>query len=244
MAEDRDVPSKESGRRRVLDSLWAKVRALRPKPRNTIQANLRTWTRWDWARAGEEWSSTEEWKRGLVRHVLEPHVTPGSRVLEIGPGAGRWTEYLVQRASHVTAVDLTPRCIEMCRRRFKDARNIEFHVNDGRDLGFVPDASIDRIWSFDVFVHILAEDVDNYVRQFPRLLRPGGEGLIHHSKNGVYAAAWRSDMTAAKMREICARHGFEVLFQFDSWDEGRVPIYGVGPGQDSPDVVTVFRKPA
>ena len=92
-------------------------------------------------------------------------------------------------------------------------------------------------------VHIQAADIENYVRQFPRVLRPGGEGLIHHSKNGVFAAGWRSDMTESGMRELCRRHGLEVVRQFDSWDEGRGRLYRTRPGQDSPDIVTVFRNP-
>jgi SAM-dependent methyltransferase len=226
-----------------LGALQRIYRAVAPKPPNTIQANLRAWSEWDWSNAGEEWSDTPEWKASVVQHLLEPHVPEGSRILEIGPGGGRWTEFLVRRASHLTVVDLTPRCIELCRARFAGRSNITFHVNDGSDLGFVPDASIDRIWSFDVFVHIQAIDIEAYVAQFPRILRPGGTALIHHSKSGTFARGWRSDMTEARMREICARNGLTILAQRDSWDEGRVRIYGE-PGQPSPDVISIVSKPA
>jgi SAM-dependent methyltransferase len=213
------------------------------QPANTIENNLETWSRYDWSRQGEEWSNSEEWKASLVRHVLEPNIPVGSRVLEIGPGGGRWTELLLQRGKHVTAVDLTPECIAVCRERFKDARNIEYQVNDGRDLGFVPTGSIDRIWSFDVFVHIQTRDVENYVAEFPRILVAGGVAVIHHAKSGR-ATGWRSDMTDAKMRDICQRHGLEVVAQFDSWDQGRVRIYDSGPGDPSPDVMTILTKPS
>ncbi|HZQ71391.1 MAG TPA: class I SAM-dependent methyltransferase [Burkholderiales bacterium] len=206
---------------------------------NSIAANLRMWSDWDWSRRGEEWTSSPQWKASLVRHVLEPNVPAGSRVLEIGPGAGRWTEVLQRRASHLTLVDLAPRCIELCRERFGDAGNIEYHVNDGRDLGFVPDASVDRIWSFDVFVHIQASDVERYVRQFPRLLAPGGVGVVHHSKDGKTRRGWRSDMTAGTMRRLCEENGLEVVQQFDSWDEGRVRLWG---SEGGPDIVTIFRR--
>ena len=106
-----------------------------------------------------------------------------------------------------------------------------------------PDASIDRIWSFDVFVHIQAVDIEAYVAQFPRILRSGGTALIHHSKSGTFARGWRSDMTEARMREICARNGLTILAQRDSWDDGRVLIYGE-PGRPSPDVISIVSRPA
>ena len=67
-----------------------------------------------------------------------------------------------------------------------------------------PDASIDRIWSFDVFVHIQAIDIEAYVAQFARILRPGGTALIHHSKSGTFARGWRSDMipSRAERRQV------------------------------------------
>lgn len=229
----------------IVRRLYRKV-ALRtaPPPANTIANNLETWSKYDWSRLGEEWSNDEAWKASLVRHVLEPNTPMGSRVLEIGPGGGRWTEYLLRRAEHVTAVDLVAECVELCRERFQGATNIDYHVNDGRDLSFVPTGSIDRIWSFDVFVHIQSIDVESYVRQFPRILSSGGVAVIHHAKHGKMAAGWRSDMSDAKMRDICGRHGLEVLSQFDSWDEGSVRIYDAGPGIPSPDVISILRKPA
>ena len=74
---------------------------------NTVVANWLQWSGWDWSKNGEEWSNTPEWKASLITHVLEPSVPIGSRTLEIGPGAGRWTEALVDRASQLWLVDLT-----------------------------------------------------------------------------------------------------------------------------------------
>jgi len=209
---------------------------------NTVSMNRWVWTNMDWSKGGEEWSGSADWKESLIKHVLEAHIPIGSRVLEIGPGAGRWTESLLRRAAHLIAVDVTPKCIEICREKFNGFPNAEFHVNDGRDLSFIPMGSVDRIWSFDVFVHINTVDVENYVRQFSQILAPGGLGIIHHAKNGIYKPAWRSDMTAEKMREFCARHGLVIVTQFDSWDNGRTCAY-LGASGERPDIITVFSKP-
>jgi ubiquinone/menaquinone biosynthesis C-methylase UbiE len=215
------------------------VSHLRP---NSIDQNRRAWTRYDWSQRGEEWSDDPVWKQSFVQHVLEPHVVPSSNVLEIGPGAGRWTEHLLSRGAEVTIVDVTEKCINMCRERFKHAKHLRSHVNDGRDLSFVPDASIDRIFSFDVFVHIAAKDIGAYVAQFPRVLAPGGRALIHHARRGRFAPGWRSDMTAERMREFAADSGLRVVNQFLTWDAGRQSIYPTLPVDEQPDVISVLEK--
>ncbi len=206
---------------------------------NTIEANLRTWSEWDWTSRGEEWTPSAAWKASFLKNVLEPCVPVGSRVLEIGPGGGRWTERLLDRACQVTAVDLTPACIGVCEARFGSRANARFVLNDGCDLGFLPGESIDRVWSFDVFVHMSSVDVEGYVRQLPRILAPGGRGMLHHSRRGVHVPSWRSDLTAERMRTMCERHSLAVECQFNTWDEGRASLYG---GAEGPDVITVFRK--
>ena len=173
-----------------------------------------------------------------------PNVSGGSCILEIGPGSGRWTEYLVSKAKHLTLVDLTPKCIELCKLRFSGFRNIEYFVNDGKDLSFIISDSIDRIWSWDVFVHIEADDIKNYIKQFSRILSPGGQGIIHHAKKGKKKEiGWRSNMTADKMKEFCREYGLEVVKQFDSWDDGKVCIWPGLAAEEGPDIISIFMKP-
>ena len=211
-------------------------------PPNTVEENLRQWSKWDWSTRGEEWTPSQHWKESLVRHVLEPNIPMGSRVLEVGPGGGRWTDFLVKRAAHVTAVDLTPKCIEVCRERFKGRENVSFVVNDGTDLSFIPTASIDRVWSFDVFVHIQSKGVKDYMRQLSQILAPGGRGVIHHAARGTQRKGWRSDMTAQDMIDFCNEYGLIVVNQFSSWDGGRVGIDPTSPDNGA-DVITLFEKP-
>jgi cyclopropane fatty-acyl-phospholipid synthase-like methyltransferase len=147
----------------------------------------------------------------------------------------------MDRAGHLTVVDLTPKCISICRERFKGYSNISYLINDGRDLSSIPPKSIDRIWSFDVFVHIQSQDVENYVRQFSAILAEAGLGVIHHCAKGTQTEGWRSDMTAQKMLDMCARYGLTVLRQFTSWDDGRFHISPDSP-ENSVDIITVFEK--
>ena len=152
---------------------------------NSAAMNKVIWEAWDWSAAGEEWTPSSEWKASLIRKVLEPNVPEGSRVLEIGPGGGRWTGELLKRAAKLTGVDISETCVEKCRERFGDDDKAEFFVVSGSDLEGVEDGSIDVIWSFDVFVHINEAEVEGYAKEFARVLAPGGCGIIHHGSIGV-----------------------------------------------------------
>ena len=210
---------------------------------NSVKNNLRKWSEWDWTQAGEEWSNNPQWKRSLVEHVLKPNMPHDGHILEIGPGAGRWTEYLIDKASTVSLVDLTPKCIDLCKKRFRNYTNIHYYVNDGTNLSFLPDGSIDFIWSWDVFVHIQSSDIRKYVREFARILKPGATALIHHSKNGTTKVGWRSDMTAQRMIDFCSESNLSVSRQFDSWDGGRTQIWpDLNPGE-GPDIISILSRP-
>jgi SAM-dependent methyltransferase len=51
-------------------------------------------------------------------------------VLELGCGAGRLTGYLVSAARSVSAIDISPAMIELCSRRFPQARYYEQDIRD------------------------------------------------------------------------------------------------------------------
>lgn len=180
----------------------------------------------------------------MVEHLLIPFIGEGQRILEIGPGAGRWTEHIIPKAEKTILVDLTPECIALCRNRFGDNSNVEFHVNDGRTLSAVKSASITRVWSLDVFVHIHAQDIESYVREIGRVMAPGAKALIHHSRTGERRANWRSDMTALQMVKFVEQSGLEIIDQFDSWGRGDLRLWPTVSPDQNPDVITTFRNPA
>src|SRR5260370_7183854 len=88
--------------------------------------NYAYWQGWDWSLQGEEWTPSEEWKSALVAEVMLPNLTAETTILEIGPGAGRWTEALQRIARRLILVDLSHRCIELCRRPFQQAGKLQF----------------------------------------------------------------------------------------------------------------------
>jgi len=205
---------------------------------NSAALNREIWDSWDWNRAGEEWTISERWKDSLIRCVLQTEIPHGAAVLEIGPGAGRWTEALLARCSKYTGVDISATCVERCRQRFAHASQAQFIVGSGRDLAPIADHSTDAIWSFDVFVHVNRAEVESYVKEFARVLRPGGLAVVHHGTVGGASGGWRSDLTAATLHELLSQHTFSVVKSFGRWSDGDATHdlqYG--------DVITIFEKP-
>ena len=201
---------------------------------NSVDKNREHWTDWDWSRRGEEWTSSEQWKRRVVAEVLERFVPVGGTVLEIGPGGGRWSEALKARADRLILVDLTQTTLELCRELLGDD-HVDYVLNDGRSLTAVSDASIDYIWSFDAFVHIAPLDTAAYLEEFARVLRPGGGGLIHHGSRREWRG-WRSPMSAPLFKRLAEERGLLVVQQLSEWEDGgAIMPYG--------DVLSVIQRP-
>lgn len=143
-----------------------------------------------WELDGDNWSfhaqasgqPYDAWKRSVVQRLLEPYLGPAVDVVEIGCGHGRWSEHMVGRCRSLMLVDLSEKCVDVCRGRFHHP-SVTAVANDGRSLP-TPDDSADLVWSFGTFVHLAEEDIGAYLAECRRVLRPGGRFVLHH-------AGWR-----------------------------------------------------
>jgi SAM-dependent methyltransferase len=206
---------------------------------NSASLNKAIWEAWDWSASGDEWTTSPEWKRAFIRNVLEREIPTRQDILEIGPGAGRWTESLLERARRYIGVDISSTCVEHCRKRFGSDSRATFVVGSGSDLAAVADRSIDAIWSYDAFVHINSAEVAGYVEEFWRVLRPGAAAVIHHGAVGGATGGWRSNLTATALAEMVARRGLVLEKSFDHWVDGST-VHTLSYG----DRIAVIRKPA
>ncbi len=181
----------------------------------TREENRRFWgEQYDWSDRGESWTPDPIWKRTILEGTLWRHLQRGRDVLEIGPGGGRWTaEILALEPRRLVLVDLTETCLELCRERFGAQRpDIEYLLGDGRSLAGVEDASIDLIWSFDVFVHVEKPEVGAYAKEFARVLRPGGLAIVHYAsidrcQGPDPRSGWRANFTSGDMAEVAREAG-------------------------------------
>jgi SAM-dependent methyltransferase len=140
---------------------------------------------YDWDEAGEEWSSNWGSSEAQWFGSLYPRIhrfLPAQNILEIAPGFGRWTRYLLQYTSgKYDGVDLSVECTQHCQRIFKGVSNATFSVNDGTDLSQFKDDSYDFVFSFDSLVHAELDVHEQYIPQILAKLKEGGVAFIHHS---------------------------------------------------------------
>lgn len=204
---------------------------------HSVTTNREVWSSWEWEGGGEEWTASEAWKASLIADVLEPTMPAGGTILEIGPGAGRWTDALHQRASELILVDITETTLELCRERLGDPGNVAYVCSDGTGLRGVATDSVDAIWAFDAFVHIAPLDVASYLTEIRRVLRAGAIAVIHHTGRRD-PKGWRSPMSAALFGNLARERGLVVERQFDTWAGGRHGVRRQG------DIVTQLRRAA
>ena len=141
-------------------------------------------------------------------------------IVEIGCGAGRLTAELVRRASRIRLLDIAPAGIELCRDRFKWFSGLETFLLTECDLSCLAARPCDVIASYDTFVHIHPDLIEQYVSQFESHLTDGGMAWIDHSGKGARSSGNRTAMTAAKMRALASKYGLTVTKQImrNDWD--------------------------
>ncbi len=176
---------------------------------------------YDWPQAGEEWSaawggSEAQWFGALYPRLHR--LLPARRILEIAPGHGRWTRFLLPLCQEFVGVDLAADCIDTCRRRFADVPHAEFRVNDGLSLEGV-EAPLDFVFSFNLLVHAEIDVFERYVPQILERLAPGGAAFLHHSNVAALGDSsdnkhWRGvTVSGARVAALIEANGGEVLVQ-------------------------------
>src|SRR3954454_23167376 len=120
--------------------------------------------------------ASDQWAEMLKTELLpwvERVGNLGEDVLEIGPGPGRTTDLLRERAKHVTAIEMDDRLAAELRTRLAGT-NVEVITGDGTDTGLDPDR-FSAVTAFSVLHHIPSTVAqDRLFAELSRVLRPGG----------------------------------------------------------------------
>jgi hypothetical protein len=202
---------------------------------------------WDagyrWVQGGDEWSAAWGGARSQWMGTIYPRIAtflPANRILEIAPGQGRWSQFLVPLCTEFIGVDLSLNCIQECKRRFAAASRARFVTNDGISLRMVEDDSIDFVFSFDSLVHAELDVMREYTWQILQKLTGTGAAFLHHS-NGCSAQAIPDDVrrqnraqsvSTERVKEIIEDCSGRVLIQEE--------ITWAGPSRI--DCITTFCK--
>lgn len=130
--------------------------------------------------------------------------------LEIGCGSGRWTEaMLVPSFGRVICLDVIPRPRTL-------PATVDYIELGERDYscGRLPDASVDFVYSYGVFCHLFENDVQTYLLNICRVLKPGCRALLMFGKTwrGVENSGWSFYSTEDAVRKMFALAGFATAF--------------------------------
>lgn len=192
-------------------------------------------------KTGHEWSdrfgTTEELYNQILRDKVYNYCKGDG--LEVAPGWGRITEYLIPVSKSLSIVDLNENCISKCVNKFGNKIK-GYYVNDGKSLTSIPDNSLDYIFSFDSFVHIHFDVFSSYINEFSRVMKPGSHAVIHHAfffggkDNSFENLGGRANCDPTKLNEVLKSNGFEVVSQetcnVSIWFDNLI------------DLITVFKK--
>jgi SAM-dependent methyltransferase len=186
-----------------------------------LEWNKSTWDgRYNWSGRGDEWSAPWGTSEAMFFASIMPRIAfafPAATILEIAPGHGRCTNILLRFVETYVGVDLSETCVNHCRARFANYRNATFHINDGRSLAAVGDATFDFIFSYDSLVHADMDAVGPYIPQIIQRLKPDGAAFIHHSNLGAVPGVefgFRStNVSASEVGALIEASGGRVLIQ-------------------------------
>ena len=103
---------------------------------------------------------------------------PDARVLEIGCSFGQMTALLAARFRSLTAIDISPRSVEIAEKRLRahGIDHVRFAVEDAEILAGIPDASVDLAFSFSTIR--FCPDPVSAMAATHRVLKPGGIAII------------------------------------------------------------------
>ncbi|MCM1154892.1 MAG: class I SAM-dependent methyltransferase [Roseburia sp.] len=188
---------------------------------------LREWCAYHHARNNDQWFTDAEddnevdifWNKDSLFSRLFNQLDL-TNVIELACGHGRHVPHYMDKAGIITLVDILDENMVICRKRFKDAQNINYYKNNGYNLEKLPADSYTSLFTYDSMVHFEMMDVYEYLKDIYRVLISGGKALFHHSN---YSEDYKTDfahtqharcfMSKNIFAYLAYRTGFKILEQ-------------------------------
>lgn len=141
----------------------------------------------DPSKKGGRWEPAEFFETGRteIEHVAGVLGTRGvemrgQKAMDFGCGVGRLTQALARRFGEVHGIDISPSMLEQARRFAPASSGCQFHLNEAPHLRLFPDANFDFVYSNIALMHMDPKFATGYIREFIRLLKPGGTAVFQH----------------------------------------------------------------
>lgn len=167
------------------------------------------------------WDEAEFFETGrrevaaVLAELQQLGVHPRSgRALDFGCGVGRLTQALAEHFDEVTGVDIAPAMVERARAMNRHGHRCAYNLNQRADLSVFPDASFDFIYSNITLQHMEPQYSKKYIREFIRVLAPGGTVVFQIPHRATRFRVWLIFSVFPRwMRRLAFR-----------WMHGRAPV--------------------
>lgn len=144
-----------------------------------------------------------------------------TNIIELACGRGRHVEKYLERAGHVTVVDILQKNIDYCKKRFGENDKINYYKNNGYNLEELASNTYTALFCYDAMVHFEMLDINSYLKDIYRVLKNGGKALLHHSNfDAFYDSSYiqgtlhgRTFMNYKIFAYLAIHAGFKVIFQ-------------------------------
>ncbi|CAA9558455.1 MAG: Methyltransferase type 11 [uncultured Truepera sp.] len=145
--------------------------------------------------AGDYGTFAKYMEPGALEILAGWKIPPGTKVLDVGCGAGQITIPAARAGVHATGVDIATNSLEQARARADaEGLNVQFDEGDAEDLSY-PDASFDTVVS--LVGAMFAPRPERVAAELVRVCRPGGRMLMVN---------WTPNGFVGKMFKAIAKH--------------------------------------
>ncbi|MBU0957203.1 MAG: class I SAM-dependent methyltransferase [Nanoarchaeota archaeon] len=152
----------------------------------------------------------------IEKHAIKfMDILNGKKILDLGCGNGRDSEYFLSNGFDVASIDLSEGMIKLCK-----GKGLRAEVMDIEDLKF-EEKSFDGVWAVTSLLHIPKERIKTVVNSLNRILKDRGILCItmqkgdgeEYRKDGRYFVYWKTEELIEK---------FKDKFEFISSSKDRV----------------------
>jgi SAM-dependent methyltransferase len=174
----------------------------------------------DPAKRGGKWDPEEFFATGrgeidaMCDHLDKLGVPAAHRTaMDFGCGVGRMTQALARRYENVVGVDISPTMVRLAEGYNRYGSRCRYLVNRRPDLSQLDSGSFDLVFTHIVLQHMEPHLSLGYIREFVRLLAPGGVAVFQvpflafdpAAANGVVAAAAEARSLPRRVLDLVLR---------------------------------------